>query len=325
MNSCASRALDAGPRRQAEVAHPVGEAEVHHLRHRPIVRRDVRRLLVQHPRRRGAVDVLAGGEGLLEVLVARDVGEDPQLDLGVVGGEQGQVRRAGDERAPDAPAELGPDRDVLEVRVDRATAARSTPPPGGTSCGAGRRAARAASAAPRRRSSAASCTRASRAACRSSGAPAAAPRARSRRSSSRSSCAGPSAGRARRTAPARAAWASPRLNSWPTSRPDLALEAVDHLAELALQQRRAPPRRARRPSPPSARAPGSAAARSRGRAARGPPASSCSVIDGADGERAERLEPGACRRRAARPRAAAGSGRAARRRRRRWSGCAARH
>ena len=59
------------------------------------------------------------GEGVAEVLVARDVGEDPELDLRVVGGDQGHVGAAGHERPPDPPAERRPDRDVLEVRVGR--------------------------------------------------------------------------------------------------------------------------------------------------------------------------------------------------------------
>ena len=51
------------------------------------------------------MDVLARRERLLEVLVARHVGEDPQLDLAVVGGQEGHVGRAGHEGPPDPPAE----------------------------------------------------------------------------------------------------------------------------------------------------------------------------------------------------------------------------
>ena len=50
--------------------------------------------------------------------LARYVGEDPQLDLGVVG-RQHRVPGLGDERAADLAAERRPDRDVLEVRPDR--------------------------------------------------------------------------------------------------------------------------------------------------------------------------------------------------------------
>ena len=53
------------------------------------------------------------------MLVAGHVGEDPQLDLRVVGRDQDEVRAAGHERPPDPPAELAPDRDVLEVGIGR--------------------------------------------------------------------------------------------------------------------------------------------------------------------------------------------------------------
>ena len=78
---------------------------------------DVLRRLVEHACRGLPVDVGLPRERVLEVLVARHVGEDPQLDLGVVGGQQDKIGRSGHERSPDAPAEGRPDRDVLEVRV----------------------------------------------------------------------------------------------------------------------------------------------------------------------------------------------------------------
>ena len=154
-------AADPGPARQPEVAHPVGEPEVDHLGHRPLVGGDVLGRLAEHPGGGLAVDVGLALERVAEVLVAAHVGEDPELDLAVVGGDQRRVRRAGDERVADAPAERRPDRDVLEVGVGARQAARSPRRPGGTACGAARR-ARSASAAPRRRSSAAWCRSASR-------------------------------------------------------------------------------------------------------------------------------------------------------------------
>ena len=136
-------AADVGARGQAEVAHPVGDPEVDHLGHRALVGGDVGRLLVEHPRGRVAVDVGVARERLLEVLVAGHVGEDAQLDLRVVGRHEHDVRAAGDERPPDPPAELGSDRDVLEVRVGRREAPgrghrlverRVQPPVGGDEC-----------------------------------------------------------------------------------------------------------------------------------------------------------------------------------------------
>ncbi len=73
---------------------------------------------------RGAVvDVLALHERVDERRVLREVGEDAQLDLAVVGGEE-QAPRLGHERLADAPSLRGPDRDVLQVRVGRGEPAR---------------------------------------------------------------------------------------------------------------------------------------------------------------------------------------------------------
>ena len=62
------------------------------------------------------VDVLAGAEDPLQHSLVGDVGEDPQLDLAVVGGDAA-VARLGDEAAAERAADLGADRDVLQVRV----------------------------------------------------------------------------------------------------------------------------------------------------------------------------------------------------------------
>ena len=97
----------------------VGDPEVDHLGHRSLAEGDLGRVLVEDERRRLAVEVGVAGEGVAQVLVARDVGQDPQLDLAVVGGHEREVRGAGHERAPDPPAERRADRDVLEVRVGR--------------------------------------------------------------------------------------------------------------------------------------------------------------------------------------------------------------
>ena len=116
MNSCASWRLMPARLRQPEVAHPVGEPEVDHLGHRPLVGRDVLGRLPEHPGGGLAVDVCLALERVAQVLVAAHVGEDPELDLAVVRGDERRVRRAGDERVADPAAERRPDRDVLEVR-----------------------------------------------------------------------------------------------------------------------------------------------------------------------------------------------------------------
>jgi len=62
------------------------------------------------------VDVFAFVEDLFQHLLVSDVSEDAELDLAVVGGEQA-VALLGDEAGADGAADLGPDRDVLQVRV----------------------------------------------------------------------------------------------------------------------------------------------------------------------------------------------------------------
>jgi hypothetical protein len=64
------------------------------------------------------VDVLALGEGLTELRLAGDVGEDAQLDLGVVRRDE-PVAGLGDEGAPDLAPKLGADGDRLQVRIRR--------------------------------------------------------------------------------------------------------------------------------------------------------------------------------------------------------------
>ena len=72
----------------------------------------------EHLGRRRGVDVLAARERLAELRLAGDVREDAQLDLRVVGGDE-LPARLGDERGADLAAELGADRDRLQVRVRR--------------------------------------------------------------------------------------------------------------------------------------------------------------------------------------------------------------
>jgi hypothetical protein len=67
------------------------------------------------------VDVFAAAERVDQHLVAGHVREHAQLDLRVVGGDQ-HVARLGDERTPDLAADLGADRDVLQVGIAAAEA-----------------------------------------------------------------------------------------------------------------------------------------------------------------------------------------------------------
>ena len=59
-----------------------------------------------------------GREGVDQRPLLRDVGEDAQLDLAVVGDQQ-HVPGRGDEGAADALAQLGADGDVLQVGIGR--------------------------------------------------------------------------------------------------------------------------------------------------------------------------------------------------------------
>ncbi len=122
MNACASARGMFARSDSPKSTEAVGDPEVDHLGHRALAEGHLGRVLVEHERGRLAVEVGVAGEGVPEVLVARHVGQDPQLDLAVVGGDEGQVVGARHEGAPDPPAERRPDRDVLEVRVGRGQA-----------------------------------------------------------------------------------------------------------------------------------------------------------------------------------------------------------
>src|SRR5205823_9673422 len=70
------------------------------------------------------MDVLAARERFAQLRLARDVREDPQLDLRVIGGNQ-LPAGLGYECRPDLAPELGADRDRLQVGVrGRQTACR---------------------------------------------------------------------------------------------------------------------------------------------------------------------------------------------------------
>src|SRR5439155_24712658 len=70
------------------------------------------------------MDVLAARERFAQLRLARDVREDPQLDLRVIGGNQ-LPAGPGYECRPDLAPELGADRDRLQAGVRaRQTACR---------------------------------------------------------------------------------------------------------------------------------------------------------------------------------------------------------
>ena len=104
--------------REGEGGDAVDDAEVHGLGTTPHLRRHVLRLDVEHARRRQRVEVLARAERPAHGLVARDVREQAQLDLRIVGVDE-DIPRRGDEHPAHLAAELGACGDVLQVRLGR--------------------------------------------------------------------------------------------------------------------------------------------------------------------------------------------------------------
>src|SRR6185437_15540822 len=69
------------------------------------------------------VNVAARAKRRHEGLVAGEVREQSQLDLGIVGGDEAPAG-PGNEAATDVAAQFGPDGDVLQIRIARRQASR---------------------------------------------------------------------------------------------------------------------------------------------------------------------------------------------------------
>src|SRR5512143_1604920 len=112
--------LSADPQfaRQPERAHAVEDAEVDHLRPAPQLRGDGGRGHAEDGGRRRGVNVVPLTETADQLRVPGQVGEQPQLNLGVVGPDE-EIPLLRDESRPDPAAELGADRDVLQFRIGR--------------------------------------------------------------------------------------------------------------------------------------------------------------------------------------------------------------
>ncbi len=74
----------------------------------------------EDPRGHGAVDVVVVREGPAQGRIVGIMGQDPQLDLRIIGRQEQPARPARDERLADLAAFLGADRDILQVGVARA-------------------------------------------------------------------------------------------------------------------------------------------------------------------------------------------------------------
>ena len=118
MNSSASALRDVKAVGHAVGGEPVDDPVVDHLRLRAHAGVDLVGGHVEHAHGGRGVHVLAAAEDLLEHILAGDLGQQPQLDLRVVGADQ-QVAGLGDEAGADLAPERRPDRDVLQVRVVR--------------------------------------------------------------------------------------------------------------------------------------------------------------------------------------------------------------
>ena len=104
-------------------AKSVDDPEIEDFGDAPLVAGDV--LDAVHGACRGIVDVFAVAEGFQETGFAGHVGEDAELDLGVVGGEELPTRLVvGSEGVADSSAEGCSDRDVLDVGVVRCESSR---------------------------------------------------------------------------------------------------------------------------------------------------------------------------------------------------------
>ena len=71
------------------------------------------------------MNVAVVAEGLDQVLIAAEMGEKPQLDLGIVAGEDAVMLRVGrHEGGTDLFADFGADGDILQIRVAGTQAGR---------------------------------------------------------------------------------------------------------------------------------------------------------------------------------------------------------
>ena len=120
MNAAASAWVMPSRLREPVRGQPVDHAEIDRLGDPPHGFVDRRLGDPEDPRGDGRVDVVVRGKGPAQGRIVGIMGQNPQLDLRVVGRQERPARAARDERLADLAPVLGPDRDVLEVGVARA-------------------------------------------------------------------------------------------------------------------------------------------------------------------------------------------------------------
>ena len=107
------------PLGEAIVADPVNDPKVDRLSPPAHVTVNFSiRAQVEDPPGRAGVNVLTVFKVLLEVLIPRNVGKNPEFHLGIVGGEDLPAVMTRHKGLPDQAAFRKTDRDVLQVRVN---------------------------------------------------------------------------------------------------------------------------------------------------------------------------------------------------------------
>ena len=101
---------------QPEGADAIDDAEIDRLGTPPRHRVHAGHRNAEHLAGGAGVDVLALQETFLQLRNIRDMRQQPQLDLRIIGADQ-HISGLGDEGAADAAAFLGPHRDVLQIGI----------------------------------------------------------------------------------------------------------------------------------------------------------------------------------------------------------------
>ena len=102
--------------REPERRLPVDDSEVDRLGVAAMLRRHHQRRHAENLGRGARVDILAVAERVHQHRIARHVRQQPQLDLRIIGDDQLPARPRHERRANFA-AQLGADRDVLQIRI----------------------------------------------------------------------------------------------------------------------------------------------------------------------------------------------------------------
>ena len=102
---------------QTKRALPVENSEIHRLGSAAHWRSDRRDRHAKHRRSRAGVDILPCGKRLPHRCIAGKMGENAQLDLGIIGCHKAPADLPRQEGGPDLLPLLGADRDVLQVWI----------------------------------------------------------------------------------------------------------------------------------------------------------------------------------------------------------------